>query len=94
MALITVSGLTKSYGTHQVLHGIDLTVDEGEIVGVLGPNGSGKTTAVECIGGLRARDGGTVDIAGMDPATDPLQRVRGAAHAHPPDRRRLRRSSA
>lgn len=72
MALITVSGLTKSYGTHQVLHGIDLTVDEGEIVGVLGPNGSGKTTAVECIGGLRARDGGTVDIAGMDPATDPL----------------------
>ncbi|HHU37694.1 MAG TPA: ABC transporter ATP-binding protein [Propionibacterium sp.] len=71
MALITVSGLTKSYGARTVLHGVDLSVDEGEIVGVLGPNGSGKTTAVECIGGLRTRDAGTVDIAGMDPATDP-----------------------
>ncbi len=72
MALITVSGLTKSYGSRQVLHGIDLNVDEGEILGVLGPNGSGKTTAVECIGGLRDRDGGSVSVAGMDPATDPL----------------------
>ena len=71
MALIDVAGLTKSYGSHQVLHGFDLRVDEGEIVGVLGPNGSGKTTAVECIGGLRDRDGGTVTVAGMDPATDP-----------------------
>ena len=72
MALITVSGLTKFYGSRQVLHGIDLKVDEGEILGVLGPNGSGKTTAVECIGGLRDRDGGSVSVAGMDPATDPL----------------------
>ncbi|MDO5535023.1 MAG: ABC transporter ATP-binding protein [Propionibacteriaceae bacterium] len=72
MALITVSGLTKSYGARAVLHGVDLTVDEGEIVGVLGANGSGKTTAVECIGGLRPRDGGTINVAGMDPATDPL----------------------
>lgn len=70
MALIDVTGLTKSYGSRQVLHGIDLQVDEGEIVGVLGPNGSGKTTAVECIGGLRTRDGGSVSVAGMDPADD------------------------
>ena len=72
MALIDVTGLTKSYGTKTVLHGIDLSVAEGEIVGILGPNGSGKTTAVECIGGLRTRDAGTVRVDGVDPAGDPL----------------------
>lgn len=71
MTLIHASGLTKSYGATQVLHGVDLTVDEGEILGILGPNGAGKTTAVECIGGLRECDGGTVTIDGMDPATNP-----------------------
>ncbi|HHW82437.1 MAG TPA: ATP-binding cassette domain-containing protein, partial [Actinomycetales bacterium] len=59
MTLIQVEGLTKSYGAHQVLRGLDLHVEEGEILGILGPNGSGKTTAVECIGGLRTRDSGT-----------------------------------
>lgn len=67
MTLITVQGLRKSYGAREVLHGIDLTVAEGEIVGVLGPNGSGKTTTVECIGGLRAPDAGTIRVAGIDP---------------------------
>lgn len=71
MALIDVTGLRKSYGSREVLHGLDLSVDEGEILGILGPNGSGKTTAVECIGGLRTPDAGTVRIAGLDPATDP-----------------------
>ncbi|MDO5676409.1 MAG: ABC transporter ATP-binding protein [Propionibacteriaceae bacterium] len=71
MALITVSGLTKSYGSQQVLHGVDLQVHEGEILGILGPNGAGKTTTVECIGGLRARDGGTILVDGMDPAAEP-----------------------
>ncbi|MDO5499824.1 MAG: ABC transporter ATP-binding protein [Propionibacteriaceae bacterium] len=79
MGLIEVSGLTKSYGAKQVLRGIDLSVAEGEIVGVLGPNGAGKTTAVECIGGLRRRDGGTITVAGADPATEPpgLRRLVG-----------------
>ncbi len=71
MALIEVTGLTKSYGPRMVVRGLDLHVDEGEIVGILGPNGSGKTTAVECIGGLRRRDGGTVTVAGRDPAIEP-----------------------
>lgn len=67
MALIEVRGLTKSYGDRRVLRGIDLDVAAGEIVGVLGPNGAGKTTTVECIGGLRARDGGSVSVDGIDP---------------------------
>ncbi|MDO5080357.1 ABC transporter ATP-binding protein [Buchananella hordeovulneris] len=71
MALIEVSGLTKSYGTRQVLRGVELSVQAGQIVGILGANGSGKTTAIECIGGLRQRDGGQVRVAGLDPAANP-----------------------
>lgn len=71
MALIEVRGLTKAYGANEVLRGVDLHVEEGEILGVLGPNGAGKTTLVECIGGLRERDGGTVRVAGVDPAENP-----------------------
>lgn len=79
MALISVSGLRKSYGPREILHGIDLRVEEGQIVGIVGPNGAGKTTTVECIGGLRRRDSGTVDVAGIDPADgDPaLRRILG-----------------
>lgn len=76
MAHLEVSGLTKSYGSRTVLHGLDLSVRRGEIVGILGPNGAGKTTAVECIGGLRERDGGTVRVDGIDPASgDPRLRA-------------------
>lgn len=71
MALIEVSGLTKSYGARQVLRGVELSVQAGQIVGILGANGSGKTTAIECIGGLRQRDGGQVRVAGLDPAANP-----------------------
>lgn len=67
MSLIEVGGLRKSYGTREVLKGVDLRVAEGEIVGVLGPNGAGKTTAVECIGGLRVPDDGRISVAGLDP---------------------------
>jgi ABC-2 type transport system ATP-binding protein len=70
MTLIEVQGLRKSYGGREVVRGIDLSVDAGQIVGILGPNGSGKTTAVECIGGLRRRDGGRVSVDGMDPADE------------------------
>jgi ABC-2 type transport system ATP-binding protein len=45
-------------------------VETGEIFGILGPNGAGKTTAVECLEGLRKRDGGEVRILGLDPKTD------------------------
>lgn len=71
MSIITVRNLTKRYGEHEVLRGLDLSVDEGEIFGILGPNGSGKTTTVECIGGLRDPDGGSIDVAGMNPSTRP-----------------------
>jgi ABC-2 type transport system ATP-binding protein len=69
-AVIEVTGLTKRYGGHAVVDDIAFHVDAGEIFGILGPNGAGKTTAVECMEGLRRRDGGQVRILGLDPLTD------------------------
>jgi len=69
-AIIEVSGLTKRYGGRAVVDGISFHVDQGEIFGILGPNGAGKTTAVECLEGLRRRDGGQVRILGLDPKSD------------------------
>lgn len=70
MEMITVSGLRKSYGGRPAVQGVDLDVAEGEVFGILGPNGAGKTTTVEIIGGLRSRDAGTVQVAGLDPAAE------------------------
>jgi ABC-2 type transport system ATP-binding protein len=69
-AVIDVTGLTKRYGNQAVVDGISFHVQAGEIFGILGPNGAGKTTAVECLEGLRKRDGGQVRILGLDPLTD------------------------
>lgn len=61
---IQVRGLSKSYAGHQVLKGIDFEVGAGETFALLGVNGAGKTTALECIEGLRRYDGGTVTVRG------------------------------
>jgi ABC-2 type transport system ATP-binding protein len=67
MPVIEVTDLRKVYGQRTVVDGVSFSVEPGEIFGILGPNGAGKTTTVECIGGLRDRDGGTVTVAGLDP---------------------------
>ncbi|MFB7882703.1 ABC transporter ATP-binding protein [Microbacterium sp. NPDC056057] len=67
MAIIEVRGLRKTYGSTVAVDGIDFEVDDGEIFGILGPNGSGKTTTVECIAGLRKPDAGAIRVAGFDP---------------------------
>jgi ABC-2 type transport system ATP-binding protein len=67
MALIDVEHLHKRYGEKVAVDDVSLTVEEGEIFGILGRNGAGKTTAVECIVGLRRPDRGRVRVLGMDP---------------------------
>jgi ABC-2 type transport system ATP-binding protein len=67
---VQVRGLCKRYGERTVVDGVDLDVHEGEIVGLLGANGAGKTTTVECLQGLRRRDGGSIRVLGFDPAVD------------------------
>jgi ABC-2 type transport system ATP-binding protein len=68
VSAINVSGLRKSYGPHEVLHGISFTVETGEVFALLGPNGAGKTTTVEILEGYRPRDGGEVRVLGEDPS--------------------------
>ncbi|MGZ9276648.1 MAG: ATP-binding cassette domain-containing protein [Candidatus Limnocylindrales bacterium] len=64
--VIRVRDLTKRYGAVEAVAGIDFHVDPGEIFGLLGPNGAGKTTTVEILEGLRAPDGGEVEVLGVD----------------------------
>ena len=57
--VLTVTGLTKSFGSNQVLTGIDFTVHAGEVIALIGPSGSGKTTVLRSLNGLEVPDGGT-----------------------------------
>jgi ABC-2 type transport system ATP-binding protein len=66
---ITASGLTKSFGDHVVLDGIDLDVPTGTVLALLGPNGAGKTTAVRILCTQLPPDSGTVTVAGRDSAS-------------------------
>ena len=61
---ISVKNLKKSYGSNTVLKGIDIQIQSGEVFALLGVNGAGKTTALECIEGLRKYDSGTISVNG------------------------------
>ena len=64
--MIQTEGITKSFGSLQVLKGIDLTIGEGEIVAIVGPSGAGKTTLLQIIGTLDAPDNGKLYINGTE----------------------------
>lgn len=66
--VLKVSDLRKAYGDKVAVNDVSFTIERGEIFGLIGPNGSGKTTTVECLQGLRNRDGGQVRVLGLDPA--------------------------
>jgi ABC-2 type transport system ATP-binding protein len=68
-----VTNLRKTYGSLVAVDDVSFSVAEGEIFGLLGLNGAGKTTAVECIQGLRRPDGGHVSVLGLDPQSDTRQ---------------------
>jgi ABC-2 type transport system ATP-binding protein len=65
-AVIQVEQLHKRYGTTVAVDDLSLEVAAGEILGILGPNGSGKTTTVESIQGLRRPDRGRIRVLGLD----------------------------
>ncbi len=68
--IIRVKDLSKSYGEKAVLHGLSFCVKKGEIMGLLGANGAGKSTSIECILGTRKKDSGEVTILDMNPKHD------------------------
>ena len=61
---IQVSELRKSYGNHIVLKGLNFQIEKGEVFSLLGVNGAGKTTSLECIEGLKKYDSGTIIVNG------------------------------
>lgn len=64
--MITVKGITRSFGDLQVLKGIDLSINKGEIVCIVGPSGAGKTTLLQIMGTLDKADSGSVILDGTD----------------------------
>ena len=71
--LISVRGLTKSFGAKPVLRGIDLDVAPGQVLGYIGPNGAGKTTTVKILTGMLDQYEGQATVCGFDVTREPLE---------------------
>ena len=67
---VTIEGLTKDYGEVKAVDDLSLTIPNAEVFGLLGPNGSGKTTTINCLTGLLKPTKGTIKVGGFDIATD------------------------
>ena len=78
--VIRATGLRKTFGDVHALDGLDLTVPRGRIVGLIGPNGSGKTTALKAILGLAHLDDGDLQVLGNDPAASRAALMRHVAY--------------
>ena len=66
MSLLELSGIRKSFGAVDVLHGVDLSVAAGEVIGLVGDNGAGKSTLMKTITGIYRADSGTITFGGVD----------------------------
>jgi ABC-2 type transport system ATP-binding protein len=84
MSAISCRQLRKSFGDFEVLRGIDLEVQRGELFGFLGPNGAGKTTTIRILAGLLLPSKGTVEVAGFDVVRRPQEVKRRVGYV--PDR--------
>lgn len=67
---ITVKNLTKKFGTKVAVNDLSFSIQKGEIIGLLGANGAGKSTSIECILGIKKPDNGKIEILGMNPVKD------------------------
>jgi len=81
MAVVELQGLTKRFGAHAAVDGVDLAIDHGNLVCLLGPSGCGKTTTLRLIAGFIAPDGGAITVGGRALST--------AGWALPPERRNM-----
>jgi putative spermidine/putrescine transport system ATP-binding protein len=66
VVIISIKGLTRSFGDVRAVAGVDLDIEEGEFITLLGPSGSGKTTVLRMIAGFEKPDSGTIELAGKD----------------------------
>ena len=70
MPVVSIEQLTKKYPNHRGIKEISFSIDKGQVLGLLGPNGSGKTTTMKLMTGLLRRDSGQMHLFGMDPSED------------------------
>ncbi|MBQ7607083.1 MAG: ABC transporter ATP-binding protein [Desulfovibrionaceae bacterium] len=89
MALLTLSNLSVCYGNVEVLHGISLAVNEGEIVTILGSNGAGKSTTLLTISGLISPRKGSICFDGIELTKKPSHEIVGLGIAQSPEGRRV-----
>ena len=87
LPMIEIRELTKKYGDMTAVDGLSLTVAPGEILGLVGPNGSGKTTTLRCLAGILPPTAGTLRVAGHDIVDEPVEAKRRLAFV--PDEPRL-----
>ena len=85
--LLRLSGVHAWYGESHILHGIDLTVNKGEVVTLLGRNGSGRTTTLKAIMGLVGRRGGSILINGTEAVNLPPHRIAHLGLGYCPEER-------
>ena len=89
MRLLEIAGLVARYGAGEVLHGIDLHVDEGEVVALLGSNGAGKSTTLRSISGLVPNIQGTISLAGRNIRGLKTEAIVRLGISHVPEGRRV-----
>lgn len=87
--LLTIKGLRSSYGRIEVLHGIDLYVQKGEIISLIGGNGAGKTTLLRAISGVQPITSGAITFDGQDVSRLPAEKRVGAGIAQVPEGRQI-----
>ncbi|WP_112873889.1 ABC transporter ATP-binding protein [Paracoccus endophyticus] len=87
--MLTVEGLRSRYGRIEVLHGIDLQVQSGEIVTVVGANGAGKTTLLRCLSGVQPVTGGTITFRGEPLVSVPAYKRLRLGLAQSPEGRQI-----
>ena len=82
--MIEITNVRKSFGTNEVLKGLDASVSKGEVVCIIGPSGSGKSTILRCINGLESYNSGQISIDGSTggsprswPSATPSRRAPG-----------------
>jgi branched-chain amino acid transport system ATP-binding protein len=89
MTMLTISGLRSGYGKFEVLHDVDLTIEPGRIVALIGANGAGKTTLLKTISGLIRPTAGTIEFDGRDIARRPPHKIVGLGLSQVPEGRAI-----
>ena len=89
MSMLVVKGLRSGYGKIEVLHEVDLAVERGQIVSLIGANGAGKTTLLKTISGLLRPSAGSIKFEGADIARHPAHKIVGLGISHVPEGRAI-----